>query len=93
MQIDIITIFPEYFHRLLEIGVLARAGEEGLAAYRAVNLRDFTRDRHRTVDDYPFGGGAGMVLKPEPVFESVEWCRRTVQPEVADESARVVLLS
>ena len=93
LQIDIISVFPEYFGSLLSLGVLARAEKEGLARYRTVDLRDFTRDKHRTVDDYPFGGGSGMVLKPEPVFESVEWCRRTAKPVLPDESARVVLLS
>ena len=93
LQIDIITIFPEYFDRLLSLGVLARAEQEGLVRYRTVNLRDFTRDRHQTVDDYPYGGGPGMVLKPEPVFEGVEWCRKTVEPAVPDEKARTVLLS
>ena len=93
LQIDIITIFPEYFDRLLSLGVLARAEQEGLVRYRTVNLRDFTRDRHQTVDDYPYGGGSGMVLKPEPVFEGVEWCRKTAEPAVPDEKARTVLLS
>ncbi|MFC1537562.1 tRNA (guanosine(37)-N1)-methyltransferase TrmD [Gemmatimonadota bacterium] len=93
LQIDIITVFPEYFDSLLSLGVPARAEKDGLARYRTVNLRDFTRDKHRTVDDYPFGGGSGMVLKPEPVFESVEWCRKTVEPALPDESVRVVLLS
>ena len=93
LQIDIITIFPEYFDRLLSLGVLARAEQEGLVRYRTVNLRDFTRDRHQTVDDYPYGGGPGMVLKPEPVFEGVEWCRKTAEPAVPDEKARTVLLS
>ncbi len=93
LQIDIITIFPEYFDRLLSLGVLGRAENEGLVRYRTVNLRDFTRDRHQTVDDYPYGGGSGMVLKPEPVFEGVEWCRKTAEPAVPDKKARTVLLS
>ncbi len=93
LQIDIITIFPEYFDRLLSLGVLSRAEKESLVRHRAVNLRDFTGDSHRTVDDYPFGGGSGMVLKPEPVFEAVEWCRKSAEPAVPDNKARVVLLS
>lgn len=93
LQIDIITIFPEYFERLPGISIPGRAEKDGLVRYRTVNLRDFARDRHRTVDDYPFGGGEGMVIKPEPVFEAVDWCRATADPEVADEAVRVVLLS
>ena len=93
LQIDIITIFPEYFDRLLSLGVLSRAEKESLVRYRTVNLRDFARDSHRTVDDYPFGGGSGMVLKPEPVFEAVEWCRKSAEPAVPDNKVRVVLLS
>jgi len=93
LQIDIITIFPEYFDRLLSLGIAARAVKEGLVRCRTVDLRDFARDSHRTVDDYPFGGGSGMVLKPEPVFEAVDWCRNSAGPAVPDEEARVVLLS
>jgi tRNA (guanine37-N1)-methyltransferase len=72
MRFDLITIFPEFFTGPLEHGILRRAREAGLVEVRAQDLREFTKDRHRTVDDRPFGGGAGMVLKPEPLFEAVE---------------------
>jgi tRNA (guanine37-N1)-methyltransferase len=72
MRINLITIFPELLRGALSWSIPARAAEAGLAEYRIVDLRDFTRDRHRTVDDLPYGGGAGMVMKPEPFFEAVE---------------------
>ena len=72
MRIDIITIFPEFFAAPLALSIPARAAAAGSATYNVVDLRDFTRDKHRTVDDYPYGGGAGMVMKPEPFFEAVE---------------------
>src|SRR6266568_7960220 len=72
MRFDLITIFPEFFGGPLDHGVLRRAQESGLVEVHARDLRAFTKDRHRTVDDRPFGGGEGMVLKPEPLFEAVE---------------------
>lgn len=72
MKINIVTIFPEFFQTPLSISIPGRVREKGLAEYRTVDLRDFTHDRHRTVDDTPYGGGAGMVMKPEPFFEAVE---------------------
>ena len=72
MKADIVTIFPDFFRGPLEHGITRRAGEMGLAEIRVHDLREFTHDRHRTVDDRPFGGGEGMVLKPEPVFECLE---------------------
>ena len=72
MQIDIVTIFPDFFRGPLDFGILRRAREVGLVEIRVHDLREFTRDRHRTVDDRPFGGGEGMVLKPEPIFECME---------------------
>ena len=72
MRIDIVTIFPEFFEAPLGLSIPARAAAAGSVAYNVVDLRDFTHDRHRTVDDYPYGGGAGMVMKPEPFFEAVE---------------------
>lgn len=77
MRINIITIFPGFFEGPLGLSIPARAVSKGLAEYRVVDLRDFTHDRHRTVDDYPFGGGAGMVMKPEPFFEAVDAVRPT----------------
>lgn len=72
LRISIVTIFPEFFATPLALSIPARAAAAGSVSYRVVDLRDFTHDRHRTVDDYPFGGGAGMVMKPEPFFEAVD---------------------
>lgn len=72
MRINIVTVFPDFFREPLALSIPGRAVEAGLVEYRVVDLREFTHDRHRTVDDYPYGGGAGMVLKPEPFFEAVE---------------------
>lgn len=72
MRINIITIFPKFFHGPLSVSIPARAAAAGLVEYRIVDLRDFTHDCHRTVDDAPYGGGTGMVMKPEPFFEAVE---------------------
>ena len=72
MRINIVTIFPDFFASPLACSIPRRAREAGLVEYRIVDLRDHTHDRHRTVDDVPFGGGAGMVMKPEPFWEAVE---------------------
>lgn len=72
LRINIVTIFPEFFAGPLGLSIPAKAAASGAVAYRLVDLRDFTHDRHRTVDDYPFGGGPGMVMKPGPFFEAVE---------------------
>ena len=72
MRFDLVTIFPEFFAGPLDYGIVRRARETGLIDVGVQDLRVFTKDRHRTVDDRPFGGGAGMVLKPEPLFEAVE---------------------
>ena len=72
MRFDIITIFPEFFSGPLDYGIVRRAREARLIETHVHDLRNFTHDRHRTVDDRPFGGGEGMVMKPEPFFEAVE---------------------
>lgn len=72
LQINVVTLFPEVFGPWFAASIPGRAAEAGKVKYRTVQLRDFTHDRHHTVDDYPYGGGAGMVLKPEPFFEAVE---------------------
>ena len=72
MRFDLITIFPEFFAGPLDYGIVRRAKEAGIVQIHVQDLREFTRDRHKTVDDRPFGGGEGMVLKPEPLFEAVE---------------------
>lgn len=72
MLINLVTLFPEVFPAMLQTSIPGRAAEQGLVRFRLVQLRGFAHDRHQTVDDYPYGGGAGMVLKPEPFFEAVE---------------------
>jgi tRNA (guanine37-N1)-methyltransferase len=72
MRINIVTLFPDLFREPLRLGIPGRAAEAGLVAYRVVNLRDFAQGSYQQVDDYPYGGGAGMVLKPEPFFAAVE---------------------
>jgi tRNA (guanine37-N1)-methyltransferase len=85
MRIDVLTLFPEMFSGPLDVSIVQRARKAGLLDLRVHNLRDWTHDRHKTVDDRPFGGGAGMVMKPEPIFEAVE--------SVADNRTHVVLLA
>ncbi len=72
MKIDIVTIFPDFFHGPMDYGIIRRAREAGLVTIEVHDLRAFAHDKHRTVDDRPFGGGEGMVLKPEPIFECIE---------------------
>jgi tRNA (guanine37-N1)-methyltransferase len=72
LTINVVTLFPEMFEGPLRVSIPGRAAEQGLVRYRVVQLREYTHDRHKTVDDSPYGGGAGMVLKPEPFFEAVE---------------------
>jgi tRNA (guanine37-N1)-methyltransferase len=72
MRFDLITIFPEFFSGPLDHGIVRRAKQAGIIQIHVQDLREFTKDRHKTVDDRPFGGGEGMVLKPEPLFEAVE---------------------
>ena len=88
MKFHIVTIFPEFFEGPLRHGVVAKACEAGLLEIRVWDLRNWTKDRHRTVDDRPFGGGEGMLLKPEPVFDAVE----TIWPE-RQEGQKVLLMS
>src|SRR5439155_13420077 len=86
LRINIVTIFPEFFTTPLALSIPARAKVTGAVDYRVVDLRDFTHDRHRTVDDYAYGGGAGMVMKPEPFFEAVD--ALAARPPVVLMSAR-----
>lgn len=90
MRIDVLTLFPDMFEGPLSVGVLRQASEKGLIEIRITDIRDFARDKHRTADDYPYGGGSGMVMKPEPVFESVE---SVLGRRVGEEDAEIVLLS
>jgi tRNA (guanine37-N1)-methyltransferase len=85
MKIDVLTLFPAMFAGPLDESIVKRARETGLLDLKIHNLRDWTHDRHKTVDDRPFGGGPGMLLKPEPLFEAIESLKR--------EKMRVILLS
>ena len=85
MKIDVLTLFPGMFAGPLDESIIARARRAGLLQLGIHNLRDYAHDRHKTVDDRPFGGGPGMLLKPEPLFEAVE--------KLAGEKTRVILLS
>ncbi len=86
MRIDVVTIFPGFFGEPLELSIVGRARKAGLVAIAAHDLRDYTTDAHRTVDDAPYGGGAGMVMKPEPLFAAVRDLRR-------EATGRVVLFT
>jgi tRNA (guanine37-N1)-methyltransferase len=88
MMIDIVTIFPEMFQNVFDSGIIRRARQGKLLEVRLVDLRDFTSDRHRTVDDRPFGGGEGMVMKPEPILEAVQQLKSKVSGE-----SHVILLT
>jgi len=92
MRIDVLTLFPQLFEAPFSFGIFERAIERKLVSIHVHNIRDFARDKHQVVDDYPYGGGAGMVLKPEPLFTAVE----AVQAEIAAEAAAdapVILLT
>jgi len=85
VKIDVLTLFPAMFAGPLDESIVKRAREAGLLDLKIHQLRDYTHDRHKTVDDRPFGGGPGMLLKPEPIFEAVE--------HIARENTRVILMS
>ena len=80
MHIDVLTLFPQMFQDVFSLGIFKRAMDQKLVSLGVHNIRDFTHDKHHTADDYPYGGGAGMVLKPEPIFEAVESIER--EPDV-----------
>ena len=89
MRVDVLTLFPEMFADPLGHSILGRAIERGLLEVQLTNPRDFTTDRHRTVDDYPYGGGPGMVMKAGPIFAAVESLAEPDDPiYVADRSGR-----
>ena len=93
MKIDILTIFPDFFHGPLDYGIIRRARESSLVTIEVHDLRAFAHDRHRTVDDRPFGGGEGMVLKPEPIFECVEMLNVTPRGQrMAGRSTESIIL-
>jgi tRNA (guanine37-N1)-methyltransferase len=90
MRINVVTLFPDFFRGPLSLSIPSRAAAAGLVEYHLLQLRDFTHDRHQTVDDLPYGGGSGMVMKPEPFFEAVE----SLAPEGADRpEGPIVLMS
>lgn len=93
LRFDILTIFPDFFSSVLRYGVVARALSTGIASVQTVDLRDFTTDRHRTVDDRPFGGGEGMVLKPEPIFAAAASLGITPKPERDTGRETVIMLT
>jgi len=93
LRIDIVTIFPDYFRETFDFGIIRRARAAGLIEIKAHDLRSWTSDTHHVVDDRPFGGGDGMVLKPEPIFAAVESLTGARRREDISDGRRVVLLS
>jgi tRNA (guanine37-N1)-methyltransferase len=93
LRFDIITIFPEFFREAIDCGIVRRARNAGLVQITAHDLRQWTTDKHHVVDDRPFGGGDGMVLKPEPIFAGVEALTGAAKREDLPARTRVVLLS
>lgn len=93
MRFDIITIFPGFFDSPLDYGILSRARKAGLVEVATHDLRNFTHDRHRTVDDRPFGGGEGMVLKPEPIYDAIASLDVSPKAERQQQKETVILLS
>jgi len=93
LRFDIITIFPEFFDQVIDCGILRRARNAGLVEVKAHDLRQWTTDKHHVVDDRPFGGGDGMILKPEPIFAGVEALTGASRKEDLPAKTRVMLLS
>ena len=92
MRIDILTLFPQMFQDPFSVGILKRAIDQKLIQVNIHNIRDYTHDKHHTVDDYAYGGGAGMVLKPEPIFEAVESVKSDISLEEA-KALPIILLT
>ena len=93
MQIDILALFPEMFQTFLNASILKRAIDRKLVSIIVHNIRDYTHDKHHTVDDYAYGGGAGMVLKPEPIFEAVESIKSGICPGSEIDKVPIILLT
>ena len=93
MQIDILTLFPDMFQSPFNASILKRAIEKKLVSVNIHNIRDYTHDKHHTVDDYVYGGGAGMVLKPEPIFEAVESIQSDICLEPESGEVPIILLT
>ena len=93
MRIDILTLFPQMFQVPFSFGIFKRAIDRKLVSIHLHNIRDYTHDKHHTVDDYPYGGGPGMVLKPEPIFEAVESIKSDIHPEEDAGALPIILLT
>src|SRR6476620_3699140 len=93
MKFDVLTIFPEYFDAIVEFGIIRRAKRAGIVEISVHDIREYATDKHRMVDDRPFGGGDGMVLKPEPIFAAIENLVGTSDRETYPEGTRVALLT
>jgi tRNA (guanine37-N1)-methyltransferase len=93
LKIDILTIFPRFFSGVFEVGIIRRARASGIVEINIHDLRSFTTDKHRKTDDRPFGGGEGMVMKPEPIFNAVEKIVGTCERKNYPKGTRVILLS
>ena len=93
MRIDVLTIFPEFFKEVFDFGIIRRARLAGIVEINVFDIREFATDKHRLTDDRPFGGGDGMVFKPEPIFNAIEHLLGTGDRESYPEGTRVVLLT
>ena len=93
MKIDVLTIFPEFFNEVFDFGIVRRAKLAGIVEINAVDIREFATDKHKMTDDRPFGGGDGMVMKPEPIFAAIENLVGTSERDAYTQGTRVVLLS
>lgn len=93
MQIDILTLFPQMFQGPFSVGIFQRAIDRKLVKVNIHNIRDYTHDKHHTVDDYAYGGGAGMVLKPEPIFEAVESIKSDISLKAGGDEVPIILLT
>jgi len=93
VQIDVLTLFPQMFQVPFSFGIFKRAVEQGLVCVKIHNIRDYTHDEHHTVDDYSYGGGAGMILKPEPIFEAVESVKSDIYLKQGVSGVPVILLT
>lgn len=91
MKIDVLSLFPEMFDGVLDQSILKKASEKGVANYHVTNFRDFADNKHNKVDDYPYGGGAGMVLMPQPIFDAVDYLKKQVDPNALP--PRIILMT
>ena len=93
MKIDVLTIFPEYFREIFEFGIIRRAKAAGIVGINVHDIREYATDKHKMVDDRPFGGGDGMVLKPEPIFAAIENLLGTTDRDAYPKGTKVILLT